>query len=67
MEGICSNCQGIKGEDGLTGYYIYNAYDEDYKEFIVCELCGGTGISNTQVQNLTLSQLEFLMMRDSNA
>ena len=34
---LCEECNG----EGF--YYVYNAYDVDYKEKCVCEHCKGTG------------------------
>ena len=54
---LCPNCQGLKGEDGLTGYMVRNVYDETLDRWVVCELCYGSGV----VTNITLKELNFLL------
>jgi DnaJ-class molecular chaperone len=38
LETACKNCNG-KGK-----YEVHNAYDENYIQLVVCEMCSGSGV-----------------------
>jgi hypothetical protein len=40
----CNECEG-KGK-----YVIYNAYDKNYKNTIVCEFCNGAGYVERNIE-----------------
>lgn len=50
----CMFCEGKVGEDGTTGYWVYNAYEKGYRRWVTCEYCNGLGYMSFEDLNFML-------------